>query len=389
MLTRQQRQPLDQGPELVLAEQPDDRVAVVVAQASGIEIDGHRQVADDAHELTTLQDALARLGKPAAELLGLDLVDVLEHAFERAPGGDERRGRLLADPRHAGDVVRGVALERLVIDHLARLEPVALLDPGRVVDDRVLDARSGGHEPRPIADQLEHVQVAGHDGRVESAPLGLNRERPDHVVGLVAGQLVDRDAQRLHDFSHLWELVSQVVGHSLTGGLVLGELLVPEGGPGQVERHGDVVRPDVLEATKDDAAEAEDGVDELAAGRRQRRKGKVSAVDEPVAVEQHQAFHRQASGRADRSMDSPWIEGLSVPAEGLSAGSPEAESQGRSGLRLVSLVAAHWAPRMPRPMRSTTRDASSSGGGPDVPDDDSRSLDGLSAALAGGGDDAT
>jgi hypothetical protein len=41
-------------------------------------------------------------------------------------------------------------------------------------------------------------------------------------------------------------------------------------------------------------------------------------------------------------------------------------------------------------MRSTTRDASSSGGGPDVPDDeDSRLLDVPSAALAGGGDAAT
>src|SRR6266542_4281969 len=71
---------------------------------------------------------------------------------------------------------------------------------------------------------------------------------------------------------------------------------VPKGGAGQVEGHRDVIWPDVLEAAQDDAAEAEDGVDELAPRRGQGRKGEVSAVDEPVAVEQHQAFHGLASG---------------------------------------------------------------------------------------------
>ena len=41
---------------------------------------------------------------------------------------------------------------------------------------------------------------------------------------------------------------------------------------------------------QDDAAEAEDRVDELALRRREGREREVSAVDEPVAVEQHQAF---------------------------------------------------------------------------------------------------
>ena len=61
-------------------------------------------------------------------------------------------------------------------------------------------------------------------------------------------------------------------------------------GPGQVERDREVVGLEVLDAAQDDAREAEHAVDELALRRRQRRQGEVAAVDEPVAVEQHQAF---------------------------------------------------------------------------------------------------
>ena len=115
-------------------------------------------------------------------------------------------------------------------------------------------------------------------------------DRPDDVVGLVALHLVDRDPERLDDLADLRELVAQVVRHPRPGRLVLGVLLVPERRAGQVERDREVVRLEVLEAAQDDAGEAEHAVDEVAPRGRQRRKGEVAAVDEPVAVEQHQAF---------------------------------------------------------------------------------------------------
>ena len=93
------------------------------------------------------------------------------------------------------------------------------------------------------------------------------------------------------------------------GRLVLGVLLVAEGRAGQVERDGQVVGLEVLDAAQDDAREAEDAVDQLALGRRQRRQGEVSAVDEPVAVEQHQAFHRHGLGAGPS-------DGPSVPRAG-------------------------------------------------------------------------
>ena len=230
------------------------------------------------------------LDELVAQLVGLDLVDPLVQRLERPELADELGRRLLADAGHARDVVGRVALERLVIDHLARNEIEPLGDPGRVVQDRVLDARACGHEPRVVGHELEHVEITGDDRGLQAAALGVDRDRADDVVGLVARQLVDGDAQRLHHLANLGELVAQVVGHALAGRLVLGVLLVAEGRTLEVEGDRDVVRADVCDAPQDDAAEAEDRVDELALRRRQGRQREISAVDEPVAIEQHQAF---------------------------------------------------------------------------------------------------
>src|SRR5213079_1500940 len=72
--------------------------------------------------------------------------------------------------------------------------------------------------------------------------------------------------------------------------LVVGVLLVAEGRTGQVERDRDVVGLEVLDAAEDDAGEAERAVDEVAFRGRERRQREVAAIDEPVAVEQHQTF---------------------------------------------------------------------------------------------------
>ena len=231
------------------------------------------------------------LAQLVAQLLGRDVVEALVQRVERAELADELRGGLLAHPRHAGNVVGRVALERLVVDHLVGPQPEPLVDPRHVVHDRVLDAGSRCHQADARRDELEHVEVDRDDRRLEVvAVVELARDRPDDVVRLVAGHLVDRDPKRLHDLPHLRKLVAQVVRHLHAGRLVVGVLLVTEGRPGEVERDREVVGLEVLDAAQDDAREPEHAVDELAFRRRQRRKREVAAVDQPVAVQQHQTF---------------------------------------------------------------------------------------------------
>ncbi len=285
------RKPLDERAELVLAEQPDHGVAVVVAEPRGLEIDLDRQVAHDRREVLAHADLVDVLAQLLAQLLGRHLVEPGEQRVQVAELADELGGGLLPHPGHTRDVVGGIALERLVVDHLVGSEAEPLVDPRDVVHDGVLDPGPSRHQPDARRHELEHVEVDGHDGRLEVvAGIELLGDRPDHVVRLEAGHLVDRDAQRLHDLADLGELVAQVVRHLDPGRLVVRVLRVAERRPGQVEGHREVVGLQIGDAAQDDAREAEDAVDELTLGGRQGREREVAAIDEPVAVEQHQAF---------------------------------------------------------------------------------------------------
>ena len=75
--------------------------------------------------------------------MGIEVVEGAELA-------DQPGGRLLPHYGHAGDVVGRVALEGLVVDHLAGHQAIAVGDLRGVVDDRVLHARAGGHQTRLV-----------------------------------------------------------------------------------------------------------------------------------------------------------------------------------------------------------------------------------------------
>ena len=293
ILAAQRRQALDQGPELVFAKQPDDALAVVGPDPGAGQVQLDVRGGHEAHQLAALEDRLSGGCQRFAKLGRLELVEPLVHRIEGAEGLDEFRGGLLADAGDTGDVVGRIALEGLVVEHLVRAQAPALVDLRQVVGDRVRDpATQRDHQGGPIGDELEHVQVAGEDGRVEVCRLGLADERRDDVVGLVALALVLRDAEGLDDLADFRDLVSHVVRHPGPGRLVLEIALVAERRRAEVEGDRDVVGLHVGHGPEDDVREAEHRVHELALRRGQGRleEGEVAAIDEPVAVEQHQAF---------------------------------------------------------------------------------------------------
>ena len=174
------------------------------------------------------------LGQPLAEL-ALHLVEVLVDAVERAELLEQAAGRLLPHAGHAGDVVGRVALERLVVEHLVGPQAVSLHHPRLVVDDRGGDAHAGGEEPDVVVDELEAVEVAGHDHRVDAGGGRLLGEGADDVIGLVALQLADRHAHHRGDLAHDRELRAQVVRHARPALLVVGVGVEPELRPADVE----------------------------------------------------------------------------------------------------------------------------------------------------------
>ena len=215
------------------------------------------------------------------------LVEPLQQGLDRAVVVDQPAGGLVADAGDAGDVVGGVTAQRLEVDQLRGLEPVALADLVGTVDERVGDAAPGHQRVDGVAHQLQAVEVAADNGDVEAALLRDPGQRADHVVGLVAVDLVDRDVERVEHLLRALDLRPQVVRHLAPAGLVLGVLDRPEGGLADVEGRGGIVGP-VGEHDRQHRGEAVNGVGHLARGSAHRREREEGAVDQAVGVDEHQ-----------------------------------------------------------------------------------------------------
>ena len=131
-LAGHRRQALDERPELVLAEQPDDRVAVVVAEAGRLEVDLDRQVADDRRQLVAHRGS-GRRARAACRRAWPGVTSSSRASSEsRSPNSRISLAAVFSPtPGHARDVVGRVALERLVVDHLVGPQAEALVDPAR------------------------------------------------------------------------------------------------------------------------------------------------------------------------------------------------------------------------------------------------------------------
>ena len=220
---------------------------------------------------------------------------------ERAELLEQRDGGLLSHSRHARDVVRGVALQRLVVEHLVRPQPVALVDLGRVVDHRGGHAHAGGQQAHVVVDQLQPIEIAGDDVGVDVGIGRLPGQRADHVISLVAGQLADRHAHHRHQLAHDRELGSQVVWHARPPGLVLGVGIEAELRLADVEAHDGVVGLEVLHAAQHDLQEAEHGVHQRAIRGGQRGQREIAAIHEAGPVDEHQ--DRASIGHGQASLD--------------------------------------------------------------------------------------
>lgn len=162
-------------------------------------------------------------------------------------------------------------------------------------------------------DQLAVVFVGGHHVGVEAGLFGLLGQRAYYVVGLVARHLDDGYAVGAYDFLDDGHRLAYDFGRLFALGLVLLVGLVPEGGAGRVEAHGDVRGVLLAQYLFEGVDKAEDGrgVDSLGVDARVFDEAVVGSVDECVGVEQKKTFvgHGQAgkSVSAAETLLSPEI----------------------------------------------------------------------------------
>ena len=112
-----------------------------------------------------------------------------EHGFQVAELVDQLRRALRADAGNAGDIVGGIADQRLNLDHLVGGDAELLHHLGwadRLLLDRIQHVDAG-------TDQLHQVLVGGHDGHLTAGIGGRQGVGGDQVVGLPVRQLDRRE----------------------------------------------------------------------------------------------------------------------------------------------------------------------------------------------------
>ena len=228
---------------------------------------------------------------PLAGLDGL-VLNVVIHALQAAEFGDQRQCGFLADAGHAGDVVRRIAHQALDVDKLWRLDAVLLADGGRVHGDGLFVGRQQNR--RCIVHKLQAVAVTGSQQRRAARGLARCGQRAENIVGLPA-RLADlhkaKVGQQLLQNRHL---LGQLLGHAVAGGLVAVVGGVAERRRALIPRDGDGVGLVRRQQVEQYILEAVDGVGVAAILRRQQLDAEKRAVDQAVAVQDHE-FHAQYS----------------------------------------------------------------------------------------------
>ena len=276
-----------EGLEFLLLEERQQLVRVGLALAEILELQCHRHVDLERHELPGNARKLGLFDQLLAALWLLDLVRLREKRFQIAVLIDQFGGSLDADALDARHVIGAVAGQRLHLDHLVGAD-AELLDHVFGADGLVLHAVP---QRDAVADELHQVLVRRDDGDVHALLGGLGRVGGDQVVGLVVLHLHGGDVHRLGRLADQRELRDQVLGRIGAVCLVVGIDVIAERLARLVENHRDVVGLGVLDKLQQHTGIDVGGVGGRAVRARHLRAaaahpGEVGPEDEPGSVDQ-------------------------------------------------------------------------------------------------------
>ena len=205
------------------------------------------------------------------------------------------RGRLLAHPRHAGNIVRGIAHQRLHIDEFFRRDAVTLFHVRRIVILHLGPAllRFRDADFHMFRGKLQGIPVAGDDGDVHPLLLAKVRDRPQKIVRLQAFFLDDLDIHGSQDFLDHRHLLPQFLGHRFSRPFVIRKHLMPERGRMHVKRHRQIFRLFFIQDLKHNIQESVYRIRVKAFRIRQIRHAVKRAVQDTVSVYQYDFLSHQ------------------------------------------------------------------------------------------------
>jgi hypothetical protein len=285
-----------QAVELELGPERPQALPVGLAPPEGLQVHRDRHPRADRRQLAGEQRLLAVNGERLAQLARHQR-EVLVEALHAAELPDQLDRGLLADPRHPRDVVDGIAHEGQDVGDLCRLDAPLGLHRG-LVEDHAVPAPAGGRvHAHPRAHELEHVLVGGDQDDLDQQVSRAIHHRAQHVVGLEARHLQERQAQRFEEGLHQRDLASEIVGRGRPRLLVGRELLFPERRAGWIPRHREVLGVVLPQELPQHGGHAEDRVARHPLRGGEKRNRVVGAKEEAGAVQDEQTLGHAGSPR--------------------------------------------------------------------------------------------
>ncbi len=270
--------------------------AIGLSDAGRLPIDVDRQLGVELDQLAAGAGLIGEVLQVLFEFGARGLVGVLQHLFQRAELLQERGGFLRADEGNAGDVVDGVADERLKVDHLVGPHAPVEQERVRVVEGILAHVEDLNERPQELADVL----VAGDDPRVNSALAGQTHDGGDDVVRFPTRIPEGGNAEALQHLDDFGNLRREVDGDFGAVGFVFGVDLVAGGRTGNVEGADQIGRAGQGADHLQVAGEAKDGVRRLAARSGHFRDRMEDLKDKRIEVDDKQRLGHQILVRGSR-----------------------------------------------------------------------------------------
>ena len=227
-------------------------------------------------------------------------------------GFDQLDRGLLAHAGNAGKIIRWIALEPTVIRELIRLQLETLVHCCRIVASQIGNAAPRRQHGRVFVDDLQQIEIAGHDQRLLAHLFGLARERRNDVVGFLPLDLDDRNVMHREHIAHQRELAAQIVRHRVPLRFIFLIKRHAIDRQSLVERGDHVRRLFVMDELVEHHRETIDRVDRHAADGRQRRQRKECTVHQTVGIKQHQAAGAFTRHQYPAFIDTAFIAPLSA-----------------------------------------------------------------------------
>ena len=250
-------------------------------------------------------------------LLSFELIGIFEQVLHGTELAHQFDRTLLADARHTRNIIRRIAPQREDVDHPARVVDTVMLADLFAADD--LDSVSSLAlliNAHGRTDQLPVILIRRHHVNFIPGPGSLHRQRADHIVGLVAGNLDHRNTHRLEHPLDVGHRRNDVLRSSLPVRLVLGINFMAEITALGVERDAQQARLLAADQIPQEFDEPENrrSIQPFGIAHRAADKSIISAENQRVGIDQEQSLHQQFGIGFERSCAmrtdvGPWRSG--------------------------------------------------------------------------------